>query len=179
MPKLSPAVPGGYGSGDIGQRLASEHFARFRASPASALNFWDYEQGMQVSRQDRQAGRSGGGAGASRSQTLALTAHRRATADELHYGREKAHAAIKEQIEVHGKSEMDAIKHVAYNHDDPQVQGYFNRLAVTKAGAIDEYAKKALYSPALIAGGAGAIVAGRKKDESPAQAIEHRVQILF
>ena len=164
--KAFKAVPGGYGSGDIGQRLASEHFARFRSSPMSALNFWDYEQGMQAAGKIPKQNAAAKALGETYLRRSRLR-HRKAVADELHYGREKAHAAIKQQIEVHGKNEMDAIKHVAYHHDDAQVQGYFNRLAMTKTGAINEYTKKALYSPALMAGGAGAIVAGRKNNATP------------
>lgn len=169
------SVPGQYGSADLGQRLASEHFARFRSSPMSALNFWDYEHGLL--RESKLARQTAGATARGVPLSERLTnAHQRVT-DEMHYGREKAHAAIKEQIEVHGKSEMDAIKHVAYNHEDPQVQGYFNRLAETKTKAVDMYAKKSLVSPALIVAGTGGIVYGRKKNQSPRQAIGSTVRV--
>jgi hypothetical protein len=71
---------------------------------------------------------------------------------------------------------MDAIKHVAYNHPDPTVQHYFTELAKTKSGAVDMYSKKALLSPALIAGGGVAVAAGRKKDERPRDALKRSVR---
>jgi hypothetical protein len=162
-------VPGQYGSGDIGQRLASEHFARFRASPKSALDFWDYEHSLlhEGKHASRMANLKKNGL-----DTGNLMARRQKQLDEMHYGREKAHAAIKEQIETHGKSEMEAIKHVAYNSPDPQVNHYFNELAKSKTGAVDQYAKKALVSPALVAGGTAGIVYGRKRHESPADALK-------
>lgn len=169
------AVPGQYGSADLGQRLASEHFARFRSSPMSALNFWDYEHGLL--RESKLAKQTAGAQARGVPLSDRLTQAHQRVSDEMHYGREKAHAAIKEQIEVHGKSEMDAIKHVAYNHDDPQVQGYFNRLAETKTKAVDMYAKKSLVSPALIAAGTGGIVYGRKKNQSPRQALGSTVRV--
>jgi hypothetical protein len=169
------AVPGAYGSHDLGQRLASEHFARFRSSPLSALHFWDYEHGLL--RESKLAKQTAGAKARGVPLSERITqAHQRAT-DEMHYGREKTHAAIKEQVEKHGKSEMDAIKHVAYNHEDPQIQNYFNRLAETKTKAVDMYAKKSLVSPALVAAGTGGIVYGRKKNQSPRQALGSTVRV--
>ncbi len=173
--KAFKKFPGQLGSGDIGQRLATEHYARFRASPKSALGFWDYEHGLMaenlVKKQDERLAAKGKTASAFTKNL------RQRDIDEMHYGREKAHSAIAEQMEIHGKSEMDAIKHVAYNHQDPQVQNYFNQLAKSKLGAVDQYAKKALISPGLIAGGTGAVIYGRKKNESPSTAVRSAVRL--
>jgi hypothetical protein len=164
-----------YGSNELGPRLAGEHFARFRASPMHALGFWDFEHSMlhEGKFNARMAAAKEGGR-----DTAKIEARRQRQLDEMHYGREEAHRQIKEQIEVHGKNEMDAIKHVAYNSDHPQVQHYFDELAASKAGAVAKYTNMALASPAMIAAGGVAVAAGRKKNESPRDALKRSVRAL-
>jgi hypothetical protein len=97
----------------------------------------------------------------------------------MHYGREKAHNAINEQIKVHGKSELEAIKHVGYNNSDPQVQHYFTELANHKRVASAVYAKKALLSPTLVAGGTAGLIYGRKRGQNPREAVTSRLERLI
>jgi hypothetical protein len=157
------------GSGEMGARMTGEHFGRFRAGPKEALSFWDYEHGQNVA--NRIAKQDAAAKAAGREISPRLQAMRLRAQDEMHYGREEAHRQINEQIQIHGKSEMEAIKHVGYNSDHPQVQHYFTELAKHKARAAQGYAIKSLASPALLAAGTGGIVYGRKKNQSPHSAI--------
>jgi hypothetical protein len=148
-----------------------QHFARFRSSPMNALNHWDMETITEHSnrwaRQDAAA--------VVRGKPMSQKAYdrRKEIWDTHAIGREKVHAAIKEQLTT-GKNEMEAIKHVAYNNSDPHVQTFFGNLAQHKEGVSKIYGAAALASPALIAAGGAGIVVGRKKDQTPRQAIVNR-----
>lgn len=175
-----------------GDLFNPRHFGNFRAGPLNALKHWDAEHSWQI--EHKVAERSGdlsvksGDVG----KTIAAVRNRppngmnhglwnkyldkqQRTVDEMHYGREKTHAAIHEQINQ-GKNEIEAIKHVAYNSSDPQVQNYFTHLHNSKLKGFKQYAKIATISPGLIAGGAAATVYGRKKNENPRQALTRTVR---
>jgi hypothetical protein len=78
-------------------------------------------------------------------------------------------------MEIHGKSEMEAIKHVAYNTNHPQIQGYFNQPAV-KDWSRRSVCEEVSDFPGLIAGGTGAVVYGRK-NQSPTKAVRTAVRL--
>lgn len=146
-------IPGS--NGPAGADFAISHYQHFRGGHRTALNHWDWEVGELFKHRGRPAVNAATG--------RAKPGMSKKRVDEeltgLHIGREKTNAAIDHQIHNVGKSESEAIRHVATKSEDPDVRGYFDKLAMTKAGAAKGYAKKALVAPGLVIGG-GALAAG-------------------
>ena len=132
--------------GDKGDGFASSHYARFRSGPKEAMSHWDYEHGLTL--KNRGAGRP--------AEWL------KSRQDKMHFNREAAQAEINDQLWNRGKSESEAIRHVATKSQNPKVQAYFNELASHKREAANKYAKIALLSPAAIIAGGGIAAAGAK-----------------
>jgi hypothetical protein len=148
--KAIQKIPGS--KGDFG----ISHYARFRAGHREALNHWDWEVGEMIKKRPAVSTLWG----SKKPKGVSKEAHIASEHETLRTGREKTHAAINEQLWTKGLNEQDAIRHVATRTEDPEIRGYFNKLAITKSGAAKGYAKKALLSPGLIAGGGATAVAG-------------------
>lgn len=162
--------PKGWISKRMGGDFQVSHFQRFRAGHLQALHHWDWEVAKMM--EDRAIPKPNPHTG--RMTTKLSPARLKQYQNSMHIGREKTHAAIEEQLYKHGKNESEAIRHVATNTNDPDIQRYFDNLAMTKAKASEGYAKKAIIAPGMIAGGGGlAAIGASDKKKKQMSAVGH------
>lgn len=132
-------------------RFMADHYARFRAGDKQALGHWGYEVGESLYQSGIKKGMTSQAAAGRMRPFLS--------------GQMKVNKAMDNQMNNKGRNESEALKAVSRN-TDPEVQGYFRRLAAHKTGAVKRrYGPLATIPPAAIAAGAGLLAASRKKKE--------------
>ena len=151
--------------GELGDYGVS-HYARFRSGPREAMAHWDSEVGDLINHKGKQKGILGADnnivAGANPNAVRTVNRRR----GEMDRGRKAVNDEINEQLWHHGKSESEALRHVAENTKNKDSLAYFRNLAHHNAGAADKYAKISLAAPGLvIAGGATAGLSARRKEK--------------
>jgi hypothetical protein len=155
------ANPGGLIAQKLGGDFKTSHYARFRAGPKSALDHWDWEVGEMINQQGKgrvnsKTGQMKKGLSPERIQKEHASMAR---------GREGFDREWKQKMYDGGLSESEALRHVATNTKNADVQSYLDRLAMTKAKAAGGYAKMSLAAPAMVAaGGAGAYASSRQRN---------------
>ena len=151
--------------GELGDYGVS-HYARFRSGPREAMKHWDSEVGDLKNHLGKQAGildvDNNFVPGANAAKVKKIQARR----DEMTAGRKAVDDEINEQLWHHGKSEAEALRHVAENTKNPAALQYFKNLAHHNRGAAAKYAKISLAAPGLVvAGGTTAGLSMRKKEK--------------
>ena len=152
--------------GELGDYGVS-HYARFRSGPREAMAHWDSEVGDLVNHKGKQKGilDADNNIVAGANPNAVRTVNRRR--GEMDRGRKAVNDEINEQLWHHGKSESEALRHVAENTKNKDSLAYFKRLAHHNEGAADKYAKISLAAPGLvIAGGATAGLSARRKQSN-------------
>jgi hypothetical protein len=155
------ANPGGLIAQKLGGDFKTSHYARFRAGPKSALDHWDWEVGEMINQQGKgrvnsKTGQMKKGLSPERIQKEHASMAR---------GREGFDREWKQKMYDGGLSESEALRHVATNTKNADVQSYLDRLAMTKAKVAGGYAKMSLAAPAMVAaGGAGAYASSRQRN---------------
>lgn len=140
--------PGSLVAKKIGGDFKVSHYARFRAGHKQALGHWDWEVGELYKGKRLRPGRL------------------EKIQDEMSRGRKAVEDEMNQEMWKGGKSEAEALRHVAANTKSADAQEYFNKLAMTKAGVAKDYAKMSLAAPGLVvAGASGAYAASRRKEK--------------
>ena len=163
------ANPNGKVAQMVGGRLGDygvSHYARFRSGPREAMRHWDSEVGdlkNHIGKQDGILDADNNFVPGAHPAKVNTIKKRRAQMDA---GRKAVDDEINEQLWHHGKSEAEALRHVAENTKNPAALQYFKNLAHHNKGAAAKYAKMSLAAPGLIvAGGATAGLSARQKKD--------------
>ena len=150
--------------GELGDYGVS-HYARFRSGPREAMKHWDSEVGDLKNHLGKQSGILDADnnfvPGANPAKVNNVVKRR----EQMAAGRKAVDDEMNEQLWHHGKSESEALRHVAENTKNPDALQYFKNLAHHNKGAASKYAKISLAAPGLVvAGGTTAGLSVRRKE---------------
>jgi hypothetical protein len=138
--------------GELGDYGVS-HYARFRSGPREAMKHWDSEVGDLKNHIGKQQGILDANNNFVPGANPAKVKKTQARRDEMAAGRKAVDDEINEQLWHHGKSESEALRHVAENTKNPAALQYFKNLAHHNRGAAAKYAKISLVAPGMVVGG--------------------------
>jgi hypothetical protein len=138
--------PGSLIAKKIGGDFKVSHYARFRSGPKQALGHWDWEVGELYKNKKLRPGRL------------------EKIQAEMDRGRRAVEQEMNSEMWRRGKSEGEALRHVAANTQNADARAYFDRLAMTKAGVAKQYAKMGALAPGAIMAGGGLAWASRKRE---------------
>jgi hypothetical protein len=156
------AQPTGFAGRQLRGRIGMDewglkHWARFRSGHLPALYHWDREYRDLITRRSvpHQEGAGWG-------KMLPGTATKM-YADQLRRyreGRKAAFGEYRDLTEEKGLSHAEAFRHITTRSTDPRIRRYMKALVSEKQRPMEHYAKLALVSPALVAGGGATAVGG-------------------
>jgi hypothetical protein len=151
--------------GELGDYGVS-HYARFRSGPREAMKHWDSEVGdlkNHIGKRDGILDADNNFVPGANPAKVNNVVKRR---EQMAAGRKAVDDEISEQLWHHGKSESEALRHVAENTKNPAALQYFKNLAHHNKGAASKYAKISLAAPGLVvAGGTTAGLSVRRKEK--------------